>query len=223
MVLGLASSLLADPDKSPQTSVQQPAPADQKAAQSETPPVPEGKELTPRELQIILQPIIKDAKASAEAAREMTGKDPAADKSSSSFISKVVQGTKKLVTRAMTYAGARYKWGGSSRSGIDCSGLTRILYLAEGVKLPHNAKQQFKLGKPVPRQGLLPGDLVFFNTRGPLTHVGMWIGNGQFIHAASRMRGVRVDSLSKAYYAKRFAGARRYKEFGRMTASAGAP
>jgi len=88
------------------------------------------------------------------------------------------------------------------------------VYLTEGVELPHSAKQQFELGQAVARAGLLPGDLVFFNTRGPISHVGMYIGNGKFIHASNPRRGVRVDTLNASYYMKRFAGARRYKSFG---------
>jgi cell wall-associated NlpC family hydrolase len=86
--------------------------------------------------------------------------------------------------------------------------------MAEGVGLPHNARMQFRLGQPVGRSAMLPGDLVFFNTRGPLTHVGVYIGNDQFLHAANPRRGVRIDQLSSPYYAKRFAGARRYKNIG---------
>ncbi|MGB9587905.1 MAG: C40 family peptidase, partial [Armatimonadota bacterium] len=122
--------------------------------------------------------------------------------------------TKGLVTRALGWLGTRYVWGGTSTKGVDCSGLTQSLYKSQGIKLPHNAKAQFKLGKPVPRDALIPGDLVFFNTRGPLTHVGMYIGDGKFVHAANPRRGVRIDSLSSRYYSSRYAGARRYIDMG---------
>ena len=130
------------------------------------------------------------------------------------LIARIISATKGLIGRAVSWLGTRYVWGGISKKGVDCSGFTRLLYLSEGVRLPHSAKHQFKLGRAVARTALLPGDLVFFNTRGPISHVGMYIGNGKFIHAANPTRGVRIDSLSSRYYSKRFAGARRYKSLG---------
>lgn len=130
------------------------------------------------------------------------------------LISRIISATKGLIGRAVSWLGTRYIWGGITPKGVDCSGLTRLLYLTEGIDLPHSARLQFKLGQAVVRAALLPGDLVFFNTRGPISHVGMYIGNEKFIHAANPRRGVRVDSLRSNYYNKRFAGARRYKDFG---------
>lgn len=131
-------------------------------------------------------------------------------KSNPGLMSRIISATRGLVGRALSWLGTRYVWGGLSRKGVDCSGLTRLIYKSEGIDLPRTAKQQFKAGRPVPRKSLVPGDLVFFNTRGPITHVGMYIGNNKFIHAANPRRGVRIDSLGSAYYHKRFAGARRY-------------
>ena len=117
----------------------------------------------------------------------------------------------RLSREALSYRGSRYAWGGvSRRSGFDCSGFTRYLYLKQGIDLPHSAKLQFQLGRRVLPGDLKPGDLVFFDTRGPLSHVGMYLGNGKFIHASSPKRGVRIDSLSAGFYKKRFVGARRY-------------
>jgi len=127
-------------------------------------------------------------------------------------INRVVDSTRNLVNRAFSWLGTRYVWGGTSRRGVDCSGLTRLLYGTEGVNLPHKAKLQFKRGQVVARNQLSPGDLVFFNTVGPISHVGIYIGEGKFLHAANPRRGVRIDSLNSAYYSKRFAGARRYKD-----------
>lgn len=138
-----------------------------------------------------------------------------APQSDPGFIEKVLTATKGLMDRAVSWLGTRYVWGGASKWGVDCSGLTKLLYEGEGIALPHLAKLQFQRGMAVARAALLPGDLVFFNTpRGPLTHVGIYIGNGQFLHAANPRRGVRVDRLDTAYYLKRFAGARRYKPLG---------
>jgi len=130
------------------------------------------------------------------------------------LISRIISATKGLVGRAVSWLGTRYVWGGISKRGVDCSGLTRLLYKSEGIDLPHSARRQFQIGRAVAKFALLPGDLVFFNTRGPLTHVGMYIGNGQFLHAANPRRGVRIDKLDSPYFSKRFAGARRYKKFG---------
>jgi cell wall-associated NlpC family hydrolase len=140
---------------------------------------------------------------------------PIAPKKDPGFIAKALTATKGLMNRAVSWLGTRYVWGGISKSGVDCSGLTKLLYQAEGISLPHLAKLQFQRGMAVARAALLPGDLVFFNTaRGPLTHVGIYIGNGQFLHAANPRRGVRVDKLDSNYYTKRFAGARRMKTLG---------
>ena len=130
------------------------------------------------------------------------------------LVAKIISATKGLIGRAISWLGTQYVWGGISKKGVDCSGLTRLLYLSEGIVLPHSVKLQYHIGQVVARFALLPGDLVFFNTTGPLSHVGMYIGNGKFLHAANPKRGVRIDDLGSKYYNKRFAGARRYKDFG---------
>ncbi|HLH81015.1 MAG TPA: SH3 domain-containing C40 family peptidase [Chthonomonas sp.] len=117
-----------------------------------------------------------------------------------------------LVRSALAYRGTPYVYGGSGRDGFDCSGFVRYLYLKRGIDLPHNAAEQFHMGKPVSRKDLKPGDLVFFHTVTPgISHVGMYIGNGRFIHASSRRGGggVRIDSLDESYYAHAYRGARR--------------
>lgn len=116
-----------------------------------------------------------------------------------------------IVQTASRFKGVRYRWGGSSRSGFDCSGFTRYVYRHKmGIELPHSASAQFRRGTPVSRENLQPGDLVFFQTyrRGP-SHVGIYIGNGKFIHASSARGRVRVDSLNEGYYRQRYLGARR--------------
>jgi cell wall-associated NlpC family hydrolase len=116
-----------------------------------------------------------------------------------------------VVRLASRYKGVRYRWGGSSRNGFDCSGFTRYIYRQHaGVDLPHSASAQFRMGTPVPRDQLKPGDLVFFQTyRRGASHVGIYIGDGKFIHASSAGRRVRVDSLNDGYYRQRYLGARR--------------
>lgn len=116
-----------------------------------------------------------------------------------------------VVRTAYAYRGTPYRWGGASRGGFDCSGFTSYLYHRKGVSLPHSASGQFNMGKHVSRGEMKPGDLVFFHTvtRG-ISHVGMYVGNGKFVHSSSRRSGgVRVDSLDSGYYRERFRGARR--------------
>lgn len=122
-------------------------------------------------------------------------------------------GSKSLVTTAFKYRGVRYRYGGMSSRGMDCSGFVSRVLRDHGIRAPHNSKALYRLGKPVSRKNLQPGDLVFFHTTRPgISHVGMYIGNGKFIHASShRGRKVRVDSLGSGYYSRRYVGARRVK------------
>ena len=116
----------------------------------------------------------------------------------------------RIVAIARLYTGTRYRRGGLSSRGMDCSGLVVRVMALEGLDLPHHAATLYKLGKPVRNSALQPGDLLFFrgSARGGISHVAIWIGDNKFIHASSSHRGVTEDSLS-GYYAKRFAGARR--------------
>ena len=114
-----------------------------------------------------------------------------------------------LLSRGLSMVGSRYRYGGTSSRGVDCSGLMKVIYQKEGIALPHSARQQYRIGKPISSGKLAPGDLVFFNTRGSVSHVGMYIGNGKFLHAANPREGVRVDSLNSIYYNRRYIGARR--------------
>lgn len=123
------------------------------------------------------------------------------------------EGTHPLVAEAKKYLGIRYRYGGSSPSrGFDCSGFVHYLLSRYGIRAPHSAAGLFQVGKPISRSELKPGDLVFFqNTarRRGITHVGIYIGNGKFIHASSGRNRVTISSLHDPYYAARFAGARR--------------
>ncbi len=122
------------------------------------------------------------------------------------------KGQMKVVRTALAYQGARYRSGGTSRGGFDCSGFTRYVYAKYGVSLPHSSAAQARVGRPVPRGQLKPGDIVYFHTyrRGP-SHVGIYTGNNKFVHASTHGRGVVVDSLGSSYYASRYMGARRVK------------
>jgi cell wall-associated NlpC family hydrolase len=123
------------------------------------------------------------------------------------------KGVPGVVGTALSYQGTRYSYGGLSSRGFDCSGFVKYVYQRHGLNLPHNAAGQYGYGKPVSKGELQPGDLVFFRTgrsRG-INHVGIYIGNGKFMHASSARGRVRIDSLNEGYYKSRFVGARRPK------------
>lgn len=117
-----------------------------------------------------------------------------------------------MVERALSWIGVRYRFGGQDeKKGFDCAGLVKRVFSTMAVDLPRTAAAQFRQGCIVKRDELQPGDLVFFeNTykRG-ISHVGIYIGDGEFVHAASRRRAVTVDRLDSPYFDKRFAGGRR--------------
>jgi cell wall-associated NlpC family hydrolase/LysM repeat protein len=120
--------------------------------------------------------------------------------------------TTDVIRTAYAYRGVRYRYSGASPGGFDCSGFTSYLYRRKGVALPHSAAEQFHQGRRVENSRLKPGDLVFFHTtsRG-ISHVGIYAGDGRFVHASSARGRVRVDSLNSGYYRSRFRGARRVK------------
>jgi len=106
-----------------------------------------------------------------------------------------------------------YRFGGKNpEAGLDCSGMVSYIFnQAAGVKLKGSAADIARLGRPVSRDDLRPGDLVFFNTRNaPFTHVGIYIGDDRFIHAPSTNGRVRIDQMKARYYAQRFDAARTY-------------
>jgi cell wall-associated NlpC family hydrolase len=107
---------------------------------------------------------------------------------------------------AFQYLGTPYVWGASGPGAFDCSGFTAYVYAQVGVSLPHNAAAQYGYGTPVSRDQLEPGDLVFFDGLG---HVGLYIGNGNFIHAPHTGDVVKISSLYDSWYAATYVGARR--------------
>jgi len=115
----------------------------------------------------------------------------------------------QIVQAATAYRGSPYRRGGLSSRGIDCSGLVVRAMAAQGMNVPHHAASLYRMGTRVTYEELQPGDLVFFNTNGKgVSHVGIWVGNHQFIHASSSGRGVVVDRM-QGYYSRRLVGARR--------------
>jgi cell wall-associated NlpC family hydrolase len=102
------------------------------------------------------------------------------------------------ISTALAQVGAPYVWGSSGPDGFDCSGLTSFAYAAAGVSLPHSSGGQSQLGTPVSRAELAPGDLVFFYS--PISHVGLYIGDGMMVHARTYGQPVAVTSVDQAGY-----------------------
>jgi cell wall-associated NlpC family hydrolase len=128
-----------------------------------------------------------------------------------------------IVDRTLAWLGIDYRFGGSDeKKGFDCAGLVKRVFGDSGVKLPRTAADQFRQGCAVSFDDLRPGDLVFFKDtykRG-ISHVGIYIGEKLFVHAASRRRSVVVDRIDMPYYLKRFAGGRRVVEEEKKEAAA---
>jgi cell wall-associated NlpC family hydrolase len=118
----------------------------------------------------------------------------------------------ELVFTAMGFLGVPYRRGGSTvESGFDCSGFVKAMYeQTVGLILPRKAEQQAAITQKIDRADLLPGDLVFFNTmRRAFSHVGIYVGEGKFIHSPKPGSEVRVDDMAGSYWSRRFDGARR--------------
>ena len=121
----------------------------------------------------------------------------------------------RIINTALALRGSPYRFGGTAPNGFDCSGFTRYVFAQHGVSLPRTAADQYRDGHPVDPDELQPGDLVFFTTIAPgPSHVGMAIGEGQFVHAPNRDSAVRIDTLDARYWRRRFLGVRRYAAAG---------
>ncbi len=112
-----------------------------------------------------------------------------------------------IVATAMNYIGVPYVWGGESPSGFDCSGYVQYVFNVHNIWLPRNSSQQYGVGTAISKSALQPGDLVFFGTSG-VSHVGIYVGDGQFIHC-STSRGVIISELNSSYWSIRYIGAKR--------------
>lgn len=116
----------------------------------------------------------------------------------------------QLVATAKKYIGVPYLWGGSTPKGFDCSGYTQYVFAAHGISLPRTTDTQWHTGTAISKANLKEGDLVFFGDtyRAGISHVGIYVGNNQFIHASSS-KGVIITSLDNSYWSSRYYGARR--------------
>lgn len=117
----------------------------------------------------------------------------------------------EIVRFAKTFVGTPYRAGGASRKGVDCSGLVIAVYSEFDIRLPRTSAGQSRIGGLVDGSRLEPADLLFFKTsrRDLVSHVGIYIGGGKFVHASTSERRVRIDALSDDYYRRRFTVARR--------------
>lgn len=116
---------------------------------------------------------------------------------------------RKVIEEALSYRGTPYVYGGNSRAGVDCSGLVRNCFAANGMSLPRRASEQARIGQEVPLDQLQPGDRIYFSVRKEFDHTGIYLGGGNFIHAGSSRGNVGIDSLSQRLYARTLSAARR--------------
>ncbi|MGE3549347.1 MAG: NlpC/P60 family protein [Geobacter sp.] len=113
---------------------------------------------------------------------------------------------------AERFIGIPYQWGGNTVvDGLDCSGFVRAVYNLCGVSIPRTSREQYKAGSPVAREDLKDGDLLFFGaSASSINHVGIYVGNGTFVHAPKRGEEIKTAALNESYFERRFVGARRY-------------
>ena len=117
-----------------------------------------------------------------------------------------------ILSTSLNYLGTPYKWGGISKYGFDCSGFVKFVYShSAGLNLPRTSKEMSQVGTNIKNtKELMPGDLVFFNTRRfNFSHVGIYLGDNKFIHAPRTGKKVKIEQLDDSYWANRFNGARR--------------
>ena len=117
---------------------------------------------------------------------------------------------RQVANIALRYVGTPYVWGGTTPRGFDCSGFTQYVLSLEGITVPRNSYEQFHVGKTVQQAELQPGDLIFFTTYAPgPSHLGIYIGDGKFVHALNQNTGVITSALDSDYYKSRYLGAKR--------------
>ena len=129
------------------------------------------------------------------------------DRFAGGVLARTTRIAQQLTRSALRFLGVPYVFGGTTTSGFDCSGFVQHVFAMLGIGLPRTADAQYDVGRPAVG-GPRPGDLVFFDTYGGVSHVGIYLGGGQFVHASSS-HGVMVSHLSESYWASRYVGAKR--------------
>jgi len=141
---------------------------------------------------------------------QKTAQKPQTQTSQTSQNTTVITGISEWDNVLLPWLGTPYLYGGSSKTGTDCSGFVSSVYMEkEGMYLPRTTTEGFNVGNSISRSKLEIGDLVYFKDRGRISHVGIFVGKGNFIHA-STSRGVTVTPLDDSYWKPRYAGARRH-------------
>jgi cell wall-associated NlpC family hydrolase len=110
----------------------------------------------------------------------------------------------RAASAALQQVGRPYRYGGSSPSGFDCSGLVQFAYATVGVKVPRTTSGQWAELAPVSKREMRAGDLLFFNIDGKMSHVGMYVGDGKFVHAPSSGKRVSIETLDSRFYSRAF-------------------
>lgn len=179
---------------------------------------------------LVINPLSADEpKASAPAALENVGDSPSVERDADGKPHKTVASTparkvatdyapaQNLLLSAMSLIGVKYKWGGSTpEAGLDCSGFVNYVFKNSlNIALPRTAFGMSAMGDNIEKDELKPGDLVFFNTlKRRFSHVGIYLGDGRFIHSPRKGRSVEIVDINQKYWATRFDGARRMGELG---------
>jgi cell wall-associated NlpC family hydrolase len=129
------------------------------------------------------------------------------DRFAGAVLARTSKMAQELTRSALHFLGVPYVFGGTTAAGFDCSGFVQHVFAMLGIGLPRTADAQYDAGKPAVG-GPRPGDLVFFDTYGGVSHVGIYLGHGKFVHASSS-HGVEVSRLGESYWAARYVGAKR--------------
>lgn len=147
--------------------------------------------------------------ASASAPSGATADKPADKSAFSSLTSRRFDG-RAVAEYAMGFRGVPYRIGGADPAGFDCSGLVQYVFAQYGISVPRVVEQQYEVGNKIKPAEIKPGDLIFFNTKGPgPSHVAISIGQERFVHAPNSTGVVRVETLTSTYWGSRYVGARR--------------
>lgn len=196
-----------------------------KTSSDKTSVKPEVKQIATKSLEIVQTPALKQE--SDEISRILASRHSAVEDASSVQLKYAVLlnteveslPSKTLLETVDEWYGVRYRTGGNTKSGVDCSGFTVAVYAAVyGLALPRVSREQYRTSRKISTTELQEGDLVFFNTNGSgVSHVGVYLGNNKFIHA-SVSRGIMVNDLYEPYYLKRYIGAGRMDDKEMVTA-----